>query len=184
GQVHSLFTPETEWLQLNTHIPPFSDVRVREALNFAVDRAAIARMYGGRPGAIPTCQLLPPDLPGYRPYCPYTQPPAADGRWHAADLARARALVAASHTRGDQISVYGKIGGGVLCTTVVHYTARVLRGLGYRVQTYIVKDDSKTDWSVVNVACRGDQDTEPADFFGNLGCTSLADHGWFCGRRF
>jgi hypothetical protein len=80
--------------------------------------------------------------------------------------------------------VYGKIGGGVLCTTVVRYTARVLRGLGYRVQTYIVKDDSKTDWSVVNIACRGDQDTEPADFFGNLGCTSLADHGWFCDRRF
>jgi peptide/nickel transport system substrate-binding protein len=88
-QWHSLLSPDTEWLQLNTNIPPFNDIRVRKALNFAIDRAAIVRMYGGRLTATPTCQLLPPSLPGYKPYCPYTRKPSADRRWRAPDLARA-----------------------------------------------------------------------------------------------
>src|SRR5207244_1141221 len=138
GQVHSLVPEETDWLQLNTNIPPFDDVRVRKALNFAIDRAAIVRMDGGRLTAAPTCQLIPPALPGYRPYCPYTRRPGADGRWRAPDLARARALVAASHTRGDKVAVYGWVNHGPVCTTVVRYTARVLRELGYRAQAHIV----------------------------------------------
>src|SRR5262245_41704059 len=40
GKWHSLATgEETDWIQLNTHLPPFDDVRVRQALNFAIDRA-------------------------------------------------------------------------------------------------------------------------------------------------
>jgi len=156
---------------------------VRKALNLAIDRAAIVRQYGGPVTATPTCQLLPPGLLGYRRYCPYTRRPGADGRWRGPDLARARALVAASGTRGDHISAYGRIGGGPLCTTVVRNTARVLRELGYRVQTHIVVDDSKVDWSKVQIACRADEDFQPADFLGNLGCKTSADHGWFCDRR-
>jgi DNA-binding SARP family transcriptional activator/ABC-type transport system substrate-binding protein len=184
GQWHSLFSPDTEWLGLNTTVPPFNDVRVRKALNLAIDRAAIVRMYGGRPGAIPTCQLLPPGLSGYRPYCPYTRRPSADGRWHAPDLARARALVAASGTRGEQISAYGWVGGGgATCTTVMPYTARVLRELGYRAQAHIVPRSSHVDWSKVQIGCASGEDGEPADFFAIFGC-SPADNHWFCDRRF
>src|SRR5262249_52760889 len=85
GQWHSLATgEETDWIQLNTHLPPFDDVRVRQALNFAIDRAVIVRMGGGRLTASPACQLLPPGVSGYRPYCPYTRRPG-DGFWHAPD---------------------------------------------------------------------------------------------------
>src|SRR5262249_33679562 len=62
GQWHNLLLPDLEWLQLNTKIPPFNDLRVRRALDLAIDRAAIGRMYGGRLTATPTCQFLPPGV--------------------------------------------------------------------------------------------------------------------------
>jgi peptide/nickel transport system substrate-binding protein len=183
-QWHRLVAAETDWLQLNTNIPPFNDLRVRKALNLAIDRAAIVRMYGGHLTATPTCQLLPPGLPGYQPYCPYTRRPG-DGRWRAPDLARARALVAASGTRGEPVTAYGTAGGGPICTTVMRYTARVLRELGYRAQAHIVPQGSysKTHWRAVQMACIGMEDFQPVDFFANFDCSSSGDNGWFCDPR-
>lgn len=182
GQWRSLIAADLEWLQLNTKIPPFNDLRVRQALNLAIDRDAVARMDGGRLTATPTCQFLPPGLAGYRPYCPYTRR-AGDGRWHAPDLARARALIAASGTRGDRITIDGWVGGGIACPQVSRYTARLLRQLGYRAQARIVPPAKihKVDWSVVQIGCISSSDLQPADFFGNLGCGAGV---WVCDRRF
>ena len=185
GQWHSLVpVTETDWLQLNTTVTPFNDVRVRRALNLAIDRAAIVRLYGGRLTATPTCQILPPGLPGYRPYCPYTRRPGADGRWRAPDLARARALVAASGTRGDKVSAYGWIGGGPLCTTVMRYTARVLRELGYHAQAHIVPRAAPVNMSAVQIGCDGLEDIESAHFLDTFGCSSQANNDWYCNRHF
>ena len=96
-----------EFLPLNTHAPPFNDVRVRRALNLALDRRRIVDMYGGPTVAAPACQPLTPGIPGYRRYCPYTRDPRPDGEWSAPDLNRARQLVAASGTRGERIDVWG-----------------------------------------------------------------------------
>jgi YVTN family beta-propeller protein len=56
GQTHVNPLPETEFFTLHTRVPPFNDVRVRRALNYAIDRNALASLYGGRSG--------PPHLPG------------------------------------------------------------------------------------------------------------------------
>jgi YVTN family beta-propeller protein len=93
-------------LFLNTRLPPFDDVRVRRALNYAVDRAAVAAAQGGPELARPLCQLRPPRIAGYRPYCPYTIEPSPAGEWRAPDLARARRLVAASGTRGMKVTLW------------------------------------------------------------------------------
>jgi peptide/nickel transport system substrate-binding protein len=99
-------TPRTTFAFLNTRVPPFDDVRVRRAVSYAADRAAFVRALGGPDRAQPTCQVLPPNFPGYRPYCPFTVRPGSSGLWSQPDLPRARGLVAASGTRGEKVTVW------------------------------------------------------------------------------
>jgi ABC-type transport system substrate-binding protein len=123
---------------LNTRVPPFDDLRVRQALNYAVDRERMVELLGGLLAARPTCQLLPPAVPGYRPYCPYTLNRNPAGTWTAPDLARARALVAASGTRGMHVEVlayeqFGRLEYG-------RYFVSLLRRLGYRSSLRVIPE--------------------------------------------
>ncbi len=43
---------------------PFSDLKVRQAVNYAIDPTAIAKLYGGL--LTPTQQVLPSNMPGYQ----------------------------------------------------------------------------------------------------------------------
>ena len=94
------------FLFLNTTHPPFDDVRVRQAVNYAIDRGAISASYGGPGFAEPTCQPRPPGTVGFQRYCPYTAAPGQTGEWKAPDLAAARRLVAASGTRGMKVTIW------------------------------------------------------------------------------
>jgi YVTN family beta-propeller protein len=106
SQLHLNPAPGTMFFVfLNTRLAPFDDVRVRRAVNYAVDRAAVARALGGTNAAQPLCQIRPPSVAGYRPYCPYTVDPTG-GQWKAPDLARARRLVAASGTKGMKVTLW------------------------------------------------------------------------------
>jgi peptide/nickel transport system substrate-binding protein len=126
AQTHVEPGPATDYLSLNTRTPPFDDVRVRRALNFAIDRRAVVRAVGGAAVASPTCQILPPNFPGYVRYCPYRAP----------DLATARRLVGASGTRGMRVVVR--------TLPEVASEARpmvaLLRRLGYRAKLKVVVD--------------------------------------------
>jgi YVTN family beta-propeller protein len=75
---------ELDHLIFNTSRPPFSSFRLRRAVNYALDRRALARegMWGGLP-ARPTDQYLPPTAPGFRDARIYPLRP---------DVARARRL--------------------------------------------------------------------------------------------
>lgn len=133
AEFHSTVAPETDFLLIDTRVPPFGDVRVRQALNLAIDRRRIGDLYGGRTAATPTCQVLPPGVPGYRPYCPYTLHPRPTGRWTAPDVARARRLVAAAGVRGAHVELWAFRDDGAIPPTVIRYIGSVLRGLGFRV---------------------------------------------------
>lgn len=55
--------PATYAFFLNTSRPPFDDVRVRKAVDLAVDRRILAGYFAGQ--AQPTAQVLPPGMPGF-----------------------------------------------------------------------------------------------------------------------
>ena len=127
SRIHLLQQPTTIFLLLNLKRPPFDRLAVRRALSYAVDRRA-AR---SSPTGEPTCQLLPPSFPDYRPYCRYTR--GAGPRWRGPDLRRARELVAESGTRGMRVTVWRgeEIGLGDRALPAV---VRALRRLGYRAE--------------------------------------------------
>jgi YVTN family beta-propeller protein len=127
GRLHTDPVAATFWMFLNTRVPPFDDLRVRQALSFAIDRDRVAAANGGPPFVIPTCQIVPPGFPAYRPYCPYTRAPNPAGTWTHPDLTRARALIAESGTEGMRVEVVT-----FAVTPDTRYFVRLLRELGYR----------------------------------------------------
>jgi peptide/nickel transport system substrate-binding protein len=59
-------TISTYYFWMNTTKPPFNDVKVRQAVNYAVDPAALERIYSGQIKG--TQQILPPGMPGYKKF--------------------------------------------------------------------------------------------------------------------
>jgi peptide/nickel transport system substrate-binding protein len=121
--------------------PPFDDERVRQALNYAIDRDHVVELLGGPTIQRPTCQILPPNYQGYDPYCPYTLEPERDV-WSAPDLDRARALIEDAGAVGQKVTVWvtdtGLPPGAV--ETMRHVT-EVLNDLELRANLKIVHDD-------------------------------------------
>jgi peptide/nickel transport system substrate-binding protein len=128
SQVHINPLPGISYIAFNVTVPPFNNLRVRQAVSLASDRGQAVSALGGPGAAQPTCQILPPGVPGYRPYCPFTVDPTNNGAWIGPDLGRARRLVAASHTSGMRVVVWAHQFDGPLGP----YAVGVLRKLGYR----------------------------------------------------
>ena len=126
-RVHPGLKRVTRYLFLNTRQPPFTSLKARQALNYAIDRARIIQLlHLDSPGqATPTCQVLPAGYPSYQPYCPYTAGPN-DGAWRGPDLARAARLAHESGTTQVPVTVWNASG-----KPVGAYLVQVLRQLGY-----------------------------------------------------
>jgi peptide/nickel transport system substrate-binding protein len=128
---------------MNTRVAPFDKLAVRRALNYALDRSRIARFTGSSLTAQPTCQILAPTIPGYRPYCPYTLGAGPSGSWTAPDLARAQQLVASSGTKGMKVTLLLSPPGPTAPTLEIgRYAVSVLDRLGYRTSTRVIPDNS------------------------------------------
>jgi peptide/nickel transport system substrate-binding protein len=137
-QVHIDPQPATYYFAFNTTIPPFNNLKARQAVNYATDRNALVKLYGGPRLASPTCQVLPPQFPGYKPYCPYTANPGS-GKWTGPDMAKARQLVAESGTKGMRVKVNSD-------TTEVdkaygEYFVGLLNQLGYKATPQFLSND-------------------------------------------
>jgi oligopeptide transport system substrate-binding protein len=91
--VHRATLMNTFGARMNVTRPPFNDRRVRQALNYALDKSHSARLLNGT--ATPAHGMLPPGMPGYDPdLAPYPH-----------DVAKARALLAeAGYPAGLELS--------------------------------------------------------------------------------
>jgi peptide/nickel transport system substrate-binding protein len=134
GRTQSVAVPGTFYMYMNTHVRPFDDVRVRRALNYAVDRARIARLMGPPVLAQASCQVLPQGLLGYRPYCPYTRSPRGAGAWSGPDLTTANRLAAASGRRGTRVTILALS----ITAGAARELAATLRRLGFPARTKVL----------------------------------------------
>jgi peptide/nickel transport system substrate-binding protein len=97
-------TSSTYYFFMNLREAPFDDPLVREAVNWGIDKPALARLFAGE--LAPGCSFLPPGMPGYdeafdTTECPYgdpTQPP---------DIQQAQDLLRQAGADGTQVTVYG-----------------------------------------------------------------------------
>jgi YVTN family beta-propeller protein len=140
AQVHVNPLPAIVYTAFNTRVAPFNDPRVRRGFSLAADRGGFVAMLGGPDLALPTCQILPPGIPGYQPYCPFTTDASASGAWVGPDLAAARQLVAASGTSGMRITVWSD--DFAPDPTTGAFTVSVLRELGYRATLHIATPEA------------------------------------------
>ena len=165
GRVRANPTPSILYTAFNTRVPPFNDPRVRRAFSLAANRARLVAELGGAVAAEPTCQILPPGVPGYRPYCPFTTDPSARGVWVGTDLRAARQLVKASGTRGMRVTLWSLPGDNQRS-----FITSVLRKLGYVTRVHVARLGAL--FAAVNNSRRriqatdGEYDsTAPSDFF-------------------
>jgi peptide/nickel transport system substrate-binding protein len=150
NQVHELTTHYPSQLRigplaatfavfLNTRVWPFSRLAARQAVNYAIDRTKMIGLIGGALAGKPTCQILPPTMVGYRPYCPYTVSPSPSGAWTAPDLAKAKQLVRASGTAGAKVTVLaGGWDPGNPVRAAGRYLVSALDQIGYRASLQVI----------------------------------------------
>ena len=94
-------TNSTYFYFLNHRTKPFDDEKVRQAVAYAIDERAIARIYGGL--MEPTCNFLPAGMEGYQKIdpCPYGDPNQAP------DIEKAKSLIKEAGAEGEEVLVWG-----------------------------------------------------------------------------
>ena len=128
NQIHISPLTEMYYASMNTNIPPFNNLKARLAVNDAIDRRALVNLFGGPKLATPSCQILPPGIAGYEPYCPFGKNPGS--QWSAPDMDEAKQLIKESGTAGQSVTIIvddGSIGRGIGT-----YMVSLLNSLGYK----------------------------------------------------
>jgi peptide/nickel transport system substrate-binding protein len=139
----------TYYFWMNTKTAPFNDIRVRQAVNYAVDPEALNRVFGGR--LHPTQQILPPGMPGYEEYKLYPGP----------DMNKAKQLLAEANPVDKDITVWTddepdrkRIG---------EYYHDLLTQLGFNATLKVIAGD--VYWTTIGNQSTPDLDTGFADWF-------------------
>ncbi len=123
---------ETSRLRIDTLVPPLDDIRVREAINLAIDRDGIRGSIFSK-DVIPATQLVVPSINGYNPdleVWPY-------------DPSRAMELLAAAKADGTnvdtEIMMIGRIGIYPNSTEVMEAMLAMLQGIGLNVKLQMLE---------------------------------------------
>ncbi|MBY5326840.1 ABC transporter substrate-binding protein [Rhizobium leguminosarum] len=165
----------TGYITLNTKVKPFDNVKVRQALNMAINKDRITRILNGR--ATPANQPLPPLMPGYdKSFTGY-----------AYDVAKAKALLAeAGYPDGFETVLY---------STNTDPQPRIAQAIQQDLAAVGVKAEVRA-LAQANVIAAGGTEGEapmiwsggmawiadfpdPSNFYGPiLGCSGAVPGGW------
>ncbi len=182
SQVHVNPLTAMWYLPMNVNIAPFNNLKARQAVNYAIDRAAMVKIFGGTQLAGPVCSFLPPNFPGHVDFCGYTKgaTPAKPAKaWTAPDLALAKQLVKESGTAGQAVGIV--VSDDDVNKQMGVYLQSVLTSIGYKATvkpisgniqfTYIQNTSNKVQISVTQWY----QDYPAASDFLDvlLGCASF-----------
>jgi peptide/nickel transport system substrate-binding protein len=133
GNQIKVYTPaNTYYFFMNTKVAPFDNLKVRQAVEYAVNREALVRIYGGL--AQTTENVLPPTYPQYKKLDPYPY-----------NLAKAKALIAASGQKGASVTVWNHDRGTDPKATA--YLTSVLNSIGLTAKDKVI--NSAVYWTTV-----------------------------------
>jgi peptide/nickel transport system substrate-binding protein len=128
-----VFTPaNTYYFFMNTRVAPFDNLKVRQAVNYAINREALVRIYGGLAQA--TENILPPAYPSYKQHDLYPY-----------DLAKAKRLIRQSGEAGADVTVWNHDRGTDPKATA--YLVDVLNSIGLKAKEKII--NSGVYWTTV-----------------------------------
>jgi peptide/nickel transport system substrate-binding protein len=123
GRLRIAISSSTYYFFMNTRREPFDKLEVRQAVNYAIERDALVRLYGGL--ATPTENILPPTYPSYRKLTLYPH-----------DVARAKQLIQQAGAQGTRVTVWGFP--GQLGRPPAEYLADVLNKIGLKADLKII----------------------------------------------
>jgi peptide/nickel transport system substrate-binding protein len=148
----SQFTSEptisTYYFWMNQTTEPFNNLKIREAVNYAVDPAALERIYTGQ--IVGTQQILPPGMPGYKKLELFPH-----------DVAKAKELVADSGVKDKEVTVWTDAESPN--NDAGTYYQGVLEEIGLKVELKILNPDNY--FTVIGNTSTPNLDTGFADWF-------------------
>ena len=123
-------TNSTYYFFLNQKHKPFDNPEVRKAVHYAIDKRALARLFGGQ--LEPGCNFLPPGMQGYEKIedCPFGDPNAAP------DVEKAKQIIKDEGVAGQKVKVWGNT--EEQTKIVTEYLADVLNDIGFKATPQIV----------------------------------------------
>jgi peptide/nickel transport system substrate-binding protein len=102
---------------MNNRVAPFNNVKVRQAVNYAINREALVRIYGGL--ATPTENVLPPTYPQYKKLNLYPY-----------NVAKAKQLIKAAGATGAKVTVWTSDNESRRAPEAGQYLQGVLKAIG------------------------------------------------------
>jgi peptide/nickel transport system substrate-binding protein len=141
-------TVSTYFFWMNTTVAPFNDVKVRQAVNYAIDPRALERIYSGRLKGLQ--QILPPGMPGYKKLDLYPH-----------DVKKAKELIEEANPSDREITVWTDT--EPASKDAATYYAGVLDEIGFKTTLKILDPDNY--FTVVGNTSTPDLDTGWASWF-------------------
>ena len=133
GDQIKVYTPaNTYYFFMNNRVAPFDNLKVRQAVNYAINREALVRIYGGL--GQPTENVLPPTYPQYQKLNMYPY-----------DLAKAKKLIQESGQAGADVTVWNHDRGTDPKASA--YLVDVLNSIGLKAHEKII--NSAVYWTTV-----------------------------------